>query len=75
MKNLIVMNEPMIIWYILVVIAIVASSMQLIHYLHRHHAPQRHAPVHILGMSREKDILFVPGDETSDDYGDDFEDL
>lgn len=69
------MSKPMIIWYILMAIAIVASIMQLMHYLHHRKHERRHNPVHLLGVSSENDIFFVPGDKASDDYGNDLEDL
>lgn len=69
-----IMGNPMILWYAIVILVVIAVMVHLIHYLidQRHRAD--HAPS-VFGMMKEREMFYIPGDARTDDEEDDFEDL
>lgn len=65
------MSHPMYFWYITVGIVLLAFLVNFIHYLmsHRQHGKR----IHIFGICREREFLFIPGDKREDE-DDEFDD-
>ena len=64
------MNSPMIIWYGLVGLVLLACFIQFVHYLISTHPAHKHHGS-LIGSYRESDILFIPGDKLHEDDDDD----
>lgn len=59
------MTHLMYFWYITVGIVLLAFLVNFIHYLMSH--KKSHKRTHLIGLSRERDILYIPGDKLEDD--------
>lgn len=65
------MAHLMYFWYITVGIVLLAFFLKFIRYLLSHKGS--HACHHMIGLSRERDIFYVPGDRINDE-DDEFDD-
>lgn len=59
------MTHLMYFWYITVGIVLLTFLVNFIHYLVSHKRSRKHH--HLIGLSRERDIFYIPGDKLEDD--------
>lgn len=59
------MTHLMYFWYITVGIVLLTFLVNFIHYLLSHKRSHKHN--HLIGLSRERDIFYIPGDKLEDD--------
>lgn len=60
------MTHPMYFWYITVGIVLLVFLMNFIHYMLSHKSGHTNHH-HLLGLSRDRDIFYVPGDKFEED--------
>lgn len=60
------MTHLMYFWYITVGIVLLTFLVNFIHYLLSHKKNHHHKP--LIGISRERELFYIPGDRLHDEY-------